>query len=75
MQTVPTHTNEELVSDDVRVSIQKKPACLVEFHVRASKRLVEKARLDAVKAVNKEVSLPGFRKGKSPDAMILKKFP
>jgi trigger factor len=67
--------NEELMNDEVRVSVQKKDSCQVEFLVTASKNLMQKARLDAAKAVNKEVVLPGFRKGKAPDSLILKKFP
>lgn len=65
----------ELANDQVRVSVQKKEACKVEFHVTASKALAEKARLDAAKVVNKEVVLPGFRKGKAPESLIVKKFP
>lgn len=75
MQTAPLSSQEELVNDEVRVAVQKKDACQVEFQVTASKNLVQKARLDAARAVGKEVVLPGFRKGKAPDSMILKKFP
>ncbi len=66
---------EELVNDEIRVSVQRKEACQVEFQATASKNLIQKARLDAAKAVGREVVLPGFRKGKAPDSMILKKFP
>lgn len=69
-----TLTNE-LSNDQIRVSVQKKEACKVEFLVSVKNDLIEKARLDAAKAVNKEVTLPGFRKGKAPDSLIVKKFP
>ncbi len=75
MQTVPSPSQEELVNDAIRVSIQKKDACQVEFQVTASKDLIQKARLDAAKSVGKEVVIPGFRKGKAPDSLVLKKFP
>lgn len=75
MQTTHLPSQGELINDDVRVLIQKKDACQVEFQVTASKNLVHKAKLDAAKAVNKEVSLPGFRKGKAPESMILKNYP
>lgn len=66
---------EELISESVRVLIQHKPSCRIEYHVVASKNIVSAAKKNAIKAVNKEVSLPGFRKGKAPEDVILKKFP
>ena len=66
---------EELVSEEVRVSIHRKPACRIELHVKTSSDIVAKARKDAAKTVSKEITLPGFRKGKAPDDMILKKYP
>lgn len=75
MQTDHLSSEKELSNDQIRVQIQHKDACQVEFHVTVSKSMLDKARLDAAKAVNKEVVLPGFRKGKAPDAMVLKKFP
>jgi trigger factor len=35
----------------------------------------EAARQAAIKSVSKEVNIPGFRKGKAPEALILQKFP
>lgn len=75
MHTTHSTVSEELIGDDVRVAVQKKSHCQVEFLVKATKNLVQKARLNAVKVINKEVALPGFRKGKAPDAMILSKYP
>lgn len=66
---------QELSSDLVRFTINKKPGCQVEFDVQASKQLVLEARAKAFKALAKEVTLPGFRRGKAPDALILKNFP
>lgn len=37
--------------------------------------MVKEARKNAIKSVSKEISLPGFRKGRAPEEMILKKFP
>lgn len=75
MQTTPSSVSEELIGEDIRVTIQKKSHCQVEFLVTAAKNLIQKARMNAVKIVSKEVALPGFRKGKAPDAMILSKYP
>ena len=52
---------EELVSEDVRVSVQRLPACRVEFQVTVSKKLIDQGRSAALKSVNKEVTIPGFR--------------
>ena len=66
---------QQLTGQEVRVSVSRKPACRVELHVDASKAIVQQARKAAIKAVGKEVTLPGFRKGKSPEETIAKKFP
>lgn len=45
------------------------------MHVKTSPQMVKEARKNAIKSVSKEISLPGFRKGRAPDEIILKKFP
>lgn len=70
IQTAPEA--HEFKNDLVQFSVQRKPGCVVEFHVQASAAIVKSARQKAIRAVAKEVSIPGFRKGKAPDAMILK---
>ncbi len=62
-------------SPQVEVNIIQKPKCLIELEVKASKDLVSKAKEHAIKELKKEISLPGFRKGKAPDEMIVKKYP
>lgn len=69
-----TATTSELKNDLIRVTIHKKPACMVELEVHAGHPLMEKARRSATKLVGKQVEIPGFRKGKAPEEMILKKF-
>ena len=63
-----------LVSDEVRVTVHRKPGCQIELHTFASPLLMQAARRMAIKSVAKEITLPGFRKGKAPDDLILKKF-
>lgn len=65
---------EEFKNDALRLVVHRKPACRVEFEVHASGDLVAKARKLGIKSVSKEVVVPGFRKGKAPEEMILKKF-
>lgn len=67
--------DQELTNEEVRVVVHKKEGCRIEMNVKTNASLVKEARKNAVKTVSKEISLPGFRKGKAPDEMILKKFP
>jgi trigger factor len=66
---------QELTNEEVRVQVNHKPACHIEMIVKAVPSLVREARKNAVKSVSKEIILPGFRKGKAPEEMIVKKFP
>ncbi len=70
-----TTTHEALQGEDIQVTIHRKPACLVELVVKAGKKIIDEAKREAIKAVNKEVTLPGFRKGKAPEQTILKRYP
>lgn len=65
---------EETVNEDIRVQVNEKGACKIELDVKTSPKIVATARKNATKSVSKEVTLPGFRKGKAPDELILKKF-
>jgi trigger factor len=59
---------------DVTVVVNRKPACHVELDVKAPPVLVRSARKDAIKKIGKEVSFPGFRKGRAPEEMIVKQY-
>lgn len=62
-------------SDLLELSVHQRPSCRVEFNIVATPELVKQAHRKAIKAVAKEVTLPGFRKGRAPEELILKKFP
>lgn len=66
---------KEFKSDTVTFTMERKPDCIIEYKVKVSPEIVQKARREAIRSIAKEVSLPGFRKGKAPDALIVKKFP
>lgn len=68
-------TQEVFQGEDIHVSIHRKPFCLIEFDVKAGKKIINRARQEAVKEVNKKITLPGFRKGKAPEQTILKRYP
>jgi trigger factor len=73
--TTTTHSHEELKNNDIQVTVHRKPSCRIELDVKVSKNIVNQARKAAIKTVSKEVALPGFRKGKAPDEVILKRYP
>ncbi|NBU62561.1 MAG: hypothetical protein EBS28_02050 [Chlamydiae bacterium] len=61
-------------NDDVQLHINKLPGCTVEYTVTCSPRLIEKAEKQAIKKIAKEVSIPGFRKGKVPEEVIRRNY-
>src|SRR5258708_5551673 len=65
----------EFSNNSVHVTVHPKPKCRIELEVEAKPSLVQAAHKKAIRSLAKEVSLPGFRKGKAPDEMILKKYP
>ena len=68
------NTEQQLANDLIEMTIHRKPYCLVEFVVKARPPLVQKAHKSAIKAVAKDTSIPGFRKGKAPDNLIVTNF-
>lgn len=59
---------------DYKINVTKEPGCQVTFNILVSPEATGRFLKKAVKAVNKEVSLPGFRKGKAPDDLIKSHF-
>ncbi|MCE2981929.1 MAG: trigger factor [Parachlamydia sp.] len=64
-----TASNEHLT-----IHVARKPNCLIKFDITVKPEAVEAAYQSAVKAVKKEVNIPGFRKGKAPDHFIFDKY-
>ncbi len=62
-------------SDRLDVDVKTAPKCRVTLHIKAKPDLLKDAKQDAVKQVSKEVSIPGFRKGKAPASLIETKYP
>jgi trigger factor len=61
-------------NDDVQLQINKLPGCTVEYTVTCSPTLIQKAEKQAIKKIAKEVSIPGFRKGKVPEEVIRRNY-
>lgn len=70
-----SHLKEQFHNDLIDLTVHKKPHCLVEFDVIAKPALVKKSHSNAIKTIAKQSSIPGFRKGKAPDDLVVKKFP
>ncbi|HLB53101.1 MAG TPA: trigger factor, partial [Chlamydiales bacterium] len=66
---------QEYKSPRLEVVVLTHPECLIEFRIKATQELIKQAHTLATKEVGKEVMLPGFRKGKSPDEMVVKRYP
>ena len=64
----------EFSNENVRVNVVKNPGCKVHMEVAVSPKAVEASYEKAFKEVKKEVSIPGFRKGKAPDDVIHKNY-
>lgn len=58
-------------NENVSVEAIVAPGCHVQLNVTVHPKLVTKSHQEALHRVRKEVSLPGFRKGKAPDSLII----
>lgn len=67
--TIETHN-----SDRLEIEVHRQKNCRIHFVVKAGADVCQEAKKKAIREIAKEVSIPGFRKGKAPAAMIEKKF-
>lgn len=56
------------------IDLKEEGGCRVVLKIDITADEVKKAHKQAVKAINKEISIPGFRKGKAPDQTVLSKY-
>ncbi len=66
--------SRELTGPNIHLIVTRKPVCHIEYQVALGQALIEQATAQAIKKVRKYVSLPGFRKGKVPEALVLKNY-
>lgn len=64
----------EYSNDHIVVKLKKLPDCIASFQVTVKPEASLAAYAKALKAVAKEVSFPGFRKGKAPLDRIIKEY-
>lgn len=70
-------TNQEgqtFKNDNISVTVERKPNCQVKFDIAVQQHAMKAAYAAAIKNINKEVSIPGFRKGKAPEKWVLEKY-
>ena len=65
----------EFSNEHVKIKAHFRPVCKVELEVEAAPSIVQEAHKNAVKAVSKEVTIAGFRKGKAPESLVEKNYP
>ena len=65
---------DEFDSDKVHVTVKTFEKCRIKMIVDAKSQVTKEARKKAIKDIAKEVSIPGFRKGKAPAELIEKKY-
>lgn len=69
-QTDSNQKEEIFENDHLSVSVSRSPGCKVRMAIQVTPLASEAAYQKAIKKINKEVSLPGFRKGKAPAKMV-----
>lgn len=69
-----TENTLEFQNEHVKAKITHKPGCQVRMEVEVTPEGVKAAYEKGLKNVRKEVSVPGFRKGKVPDQILTHKF-
>lgn len=64
----------EFKSNSYSGVMENLPNCVARFSVKISPDEMKALRSQATKTINKEVTVPGFRKGKAPDDMIVTQY-
>ena len=63
-----------LENESVNVTVTRQPGCIAVLDVVVQPSVTKEAYEAAVKAVKREVSIPGFRKGKVPENVVKTNF-
>lgn len=67
-------TTTEHKNDQYTVQVETAPGCQVTFTISVSPEATKQQHTKALKSINKQVSLPGFRKGRAPNELIMKHY-
>lgn len=74
MRYLLSYPQQQFQNENISTTVQRQPGCRVRMDVTVAPVATKAAHHKAIKAVSKEVSFPGFRKGKAPEAIILQNF-
>lgn len=69
-----TNNQDHFQNDNISVTVKREPGCRVHLDIKVTPQAVRAARSKALKSINKEVSIPGFRKGRAPEAVVEERF-
>lgn len=58
-----------------KVDVTEEKGCRLLLKVTVAQAEAQKAYKQAIKLINKEISVPGFRKGKAPEESVVSKYP
>lgn len=67
-------SKKEFKNTHLKGEVERLPQCKLRFKVHVEPDRVKELRNKALKAVNKEVSIPGFRPGKAPENLVEKQY-
>ncbi|EPP28459.1 bacterial trigger factor family protein, partial [Chlamydia psittaci 08-2626_L3] len=62
-------------NEQFSVNLEEQPGCVVSAEVKTTPQLLDKLHKQAIKKIKKDVVLPGFRKGKALDGIIVSRYP
>ncbi|MBN4066833.1 trigger factor [Simkania negevensis] len=72
---VPSDVKTSTFSDShAEVTLHESPGCSVKMEIHLTPVAEKKTYDEAVKKINKAVSLPGFRKGRAPKQLVVNHF-
>lgn len=66
---------ETFAGKGIVVEVHPEAGCVMQFKVTLDSEVTKKCYKKAIKITNKRISIPGFRKGKAPDASVLERYP
>jgi len=69
-----TEVTQTINTEEFEINYTKKRPCLFNFEITIFPEATKKLYAQAIRNVTKEVTLPGFRKGKAPKDFIIKHY-
>lgn len=68
------NANETVQLEHLNVQVTRKPGCTIQLEMNVDAEAAKAAYNKALRTINKEVNVPGFRKGKAPDSVVIQQF-